>query len=231
MSNENVAAPETAMTGEILTELFRRVLQAMSRFHHRRGHARHAQGHVLDILRERAPMSQRDLMETLNVRSASLSEILAKLERNGCITRERSELDNRGFILHATEQGRAMAEERRKGYLENAETIFAPLSDAERRQLGEFLQKIITYLEKDAPGQGAGHGHGHGSGYRRGRGRHGHDEEHGHGRDRCGQDGEYGHARHGHAHGSALRHEHHWLFPDGLFPGEENQARDDENYT
>jgi DNA-binding MarR family transcriptional regulator len=197
MSNENADTP--AMTGEILTGLFRRVLQAMSRFHHRRGHARHAQGHVLDILRERAPMSQRDLMETLNVRSASLSEILAKLERNGFIARERSERDNRGFILHATEQGRAMAEERGKEYLENAETIFAPLSDAERRQLGEFLQKIISSLEKDAPEEDAEHGHG--SGHRRGH--HAHGEEHGHGRH--GQDDEHGHAHHGHAHGSALR--------------------------
>jgi DNA-binding MarR family transcriptional regulator len=208
MSNENAAAPETAMTGEMLTELFRRVLKGMSRFHHRQGHARHAQGHVLNILRERAPMSQRDLMETLNVRSASLSEILAKLERNGCITRERSELDNRGFILHATEQGRAMAEERRKEYLENAETIFAPLSAAERRQLGEFLQKIISSLEQDAPGQDAEHGHG--AGHRHGHGRHGHGEEHDHGRD-CyeghGEEHEHGrdpcghYGEHGHGHG------------------------------
>jgi DNA-binding MarR family transcriptional regulator len=205
MTHENADTSETAMTGETLAGLFRRALKAMFRSRHRRGHAQHAQGHALSILKEKAFMSQRDLMETLNVRSASLSEILAKLERNGFITRERSEQDNRGFILYATEQGRAMAEEHKKEYLEHAETIFAPLSAAERRQLGELLEKIITPLEKDASGQdaehGHGHGHGHGFGHRR------HDEEHD--PDRCGQGEEHGHGHHGHARWSASRNEHH----------------------
>ncbi|MDR1920676.1 MAG: MarR family transcriptional regulator [Candidatus Adiutrix sp.] len=169
----------------------------MSRYHHNRGNTQHAQAHVLAVLKEREPMSQRDLMEMLNVRSASLSEILAKLERNGFTARERSDQDKRNFIISVTEQGRAMAEEHKKEHLKNAEAIFAPLSDVERQQLGELLEKIIMSLEKDDPEHDMEHEHGFG--HRRGRGHHGGGEEHDH----------HGHERHGHSRRDASRQEHH----------------------
>ncbi|MDR1946557.1 MAG: MarR family winged helix-turn-helix transcriptional regulator [Desulfovibrio sp.] len=177
MTNENGVIFENSATGEALTRLFRRALKAISRAHHSRGHTRHAQGHVLAVLKEKETMNRRDLMDGLNVRSASMSEILAKLERNGFIIRERSDQDKRNFIISITEQGRAMAEKHMKEHLENAEAVFAPLSDAERRQLGKLLKKIITPLEKDDAGHDAAHEHGFG--HRHGHGRHRRDEEHG----------------------------------------------------
>jgi len=50
---------------------------------------------VLAIVRERGGMSQRELLDLLDVRSASLSEVLAKLERNGLIARRRDDADRR----------------------------------------------------------------------------------------------------------------------------------------
>jgi DNA-binding MarR family transcriptional regulator len=194
MTNENSITLETTMSGEALVGLFRRALKAMSRAHHNRGNTQHAQAKVLAILKEREPMSQRDLMEMLNVRSASLSEILAKLERNDLITRERSDQDKRNFIISVTEQGRVMAEEHKKEHLKNAEAIFAPLSEVERRQLGGLLEKIITSLEKDAPDHDAEHEHGFGH-------RHGH---HGHG----GKHDEPAHEHSRHDHRGISRHEH-----------------------
>ncbi|MDR1936139.1 MAG: MarR family transcriptional regulator [Candidatus Accumulibacter sp.] len=197
MTNENSITLATTITGEALLGLFRRALKSMSRSRHNRGNTQHAQTHVLAILKEKEPMSQRDLMEMLDVRSASLSEILEKLEQNGFITRERSDQDKRNFTISATEQGRAMVEEHKKEHLKNAEAIFTPLSEVERQQLGELLEKIVTSLEKDDSGHDVEHEHGFG--HRSGRGHHEGDEEHDH----------HGHEHHGHGHRGASRQEQH----------------------
>jgi DNA-binding MarR family transcriptional regulator len=175
MANENTNMPESAMTGEVLIGLFRRALKVMSRAHHSHGHTQHAQAHVLAILKEKEPMSQRELIEMLNVRSASMSEILAKLERNSFITRERSDQDKRNFIISVTEQGRAIADGHKKEYQENAEAIFAHLSAAERQKLGELLEKIIIALENNTLSNDTAHEYGFGH---RGHGHHEHNEEH-----------------------------------------------------
>jgi DNA-binding MarR family transcriptional regulator len=152
-SNENNVMSETGISGETLLRLFRMAVRAVARAHHRQGNTQHAQGHVLAILTAQGPMSQHELMATLAVRSASLSEILAKLERNGLVSRERSEQDKRSFIISVSPQGREMAEEHKREHLKSAAAIFAPLSAAEQRQLREILQKIIAALDQDAPGR------------------------------------------------------------------------------
>jgi DNA-binding MarR family transcriptional regulator len=197
---------EGQITGEALLGLFRRFLKAMSRYHHTHGSTQHAQGHVLAILKERENMGQRHLMEMLNVRSASLSEILAKLERNGLIARERSDQDKRNFIISVTEEGRAMAEEHKAERHKNAETIFASLSDAERGHLAELLGKILISLEKDHPDHAAENEHGFG--YRGRPGHHRANEEGGqHGHEGCGQE-HHGHDGHSHGRRGASRQEH-----------------------
>ena len=67
---------------------FARASRMMARSFHRRAHAHHAQEHVLSIIREQGPMKQSALLELLDVRSSSLSEVLGKLERNGLIERQ-----------------------------------------------------------------------------------------------------------------------------------------------
>lgn len=176
---------EGPMTGGRLLGLFRRAAGGMARAHHSRGHAQHAQARVLALLLEREPMSQRDLMELLHVRSASLSELLVKLERGGFIARERSADDRRNYIITVTEQGREAAARHRAEYGENADALFAALSEEEREQLGRLLGKLALALAEHEQGherghgrdarQGRGFGRGHGRAF--GRSRHGHDAE------------------------------------------------------
>jgi DNA-binding MarR family transcriptional regulator len=159
LTDEKNVKSETSTPGETLLKLFHNALRAMARAHHRRGNAQHAQGYVLALLKAKGPISQHDLLETLDVRSASLSEILAKLERNGLVNRERAERDKRGFIISVTEQGRNAAEEHKREHLKSAAAIFAPLSAEEQRRLGEILQKIIAALEKEDSGRDADYEH------------------------------------------------------------------------
>jgi DNA-binding MarR family transcriptional regulator len=209
MSENNAAA---GVSSENLAVLFHRAVNFMVRAHHHHGHAEHAQMRVLALLRDRNSMSQRELQEMLNVRSASLSEILGKLEHRGFIGRRHDERDKRNFIVTVTGRGSAVVAAGEDVRRKSDEALFASLSGEERQQLAELLDKIIRALEKSASGHGRHHDHG--AGHRHGRGRHGHD---GHG-------AWHGHGRAHHTHGAATTPRRPQTYggkeqkPDGLEP-------------
>lgn len=147
MNDENSNA--TPYNNEDLAFMFRRASRMMARTYHRRSHAHHAQEHVLSIIREQGPIKQADLLELLDVRSSSLSEVLGKLQRNGLIERQRNEQDKRSFVISATGGGKMSDSMRPGGGRESAEALFACLDTVERRQLGDILNKIIDSLQHD----------------------------------------------------------------------------------
>lgn len=184
---------DNPVTGETLMGQFRRFGRAMARARHHDGHANHAQAHILATLMEQNPMTQRELMDVLGVRSASLSEILAKLERGGLVSRERDERDRRGVVVELKDAGREEIERLMRDRRERADAMFDALTDEERDQLHTLLGKVAERLEAnfgpDAPDRD-GHGHG------------GHHHHHGHGH------GPGGRCRHGgHQHGDTGDHE------------------------
>lgn len=155
---------------EMLASLFHRAAKLMMRAHHRQGHAEHAQMRVLAILKQNEPISQRELLDILNVRSASLSELLGKLEHRNLIRRNRDGQDKRSVIITLTEQGSAAAAAAESARRQSFDAIFATLSEDERTQFAGALRKIITSMEQHLVEH---HTHGeHGGGHMRG---HGHD--------------------------------------------------------
>lgn len=207
IEQNNSASPRTG--GEELFMLFRGVLKHMARLHHHghgHGPGRHAQRHVLAILRERGSLNQRELMGMLNVRSASLSELLGKLERHGLVRRERDEQDRRNFVISPTEAGNMAFSEHESERREQAEQVFAALDAEERASLAGLLEKLARSLEADESARGChaedgehGHGpHGHWKS-----GHHGHPE----GRERHGH--YHHHERHREGHGLHGQHERH----------------------
>lgn len=177
------ASPVT--DGVELAELFHRVARLMARRGCGGPHGRHAQARVLRLLRERGPMRQGELLEMLDVRSASLSELLAKLERNGRIARERDDRDRRGFVVRVidnpAETGGFDApgepdesnESNESGMVAGGSedpgcSSFAGLDEDERAQLRGLLLKLAATLEADPlrAGPRGGHGRRHGDGPR-----------------------------------------------------------------
>ena len=65
--------------------------------------------HVLKTLLTQGGMTQRELLEQLHTSSASLSEVLGKLEREGLVERGRSMADKRQLEVSLTEAGRDAA--------------------------------------------------------------------------------------------------------------------------
>jgi DNA-binding MarR family transcriptional regulator len=172
--------PPPAASSETLAELFYRTVTLIARASHHHGHTEHAQMRVLALLRDRHSMNQSELLEMFHVRSASLSEIVGKLEQRGFIERERAVQDRRNFVLTITGQGSAAATANEDARRNSMEALFASLSREERQHLAELLDKIVRDLGKGTSEPSRHHApevrHQHG------RGQLGHFGRHGHGR-------------------------------------------------
>ena len=134
---------------EHLLYLFHRAAKWMVRGHFHHDAVRHAQGHILSVLGDAKNVSQRELQERLHVRSASLSELLIKLEKSGAIVRRRSEKDKRNFLLQLTTQGRVELAEQHRRRQRSAERLFSVLNEAERESLAVLLTRLLDAWEAE----------------------------------------------------------------------------------
>ena len=130
------------------------------------------QGRILSLLKMEPEMSQKKLSFLLGIRPQSMAELLAKLEQNGYIVRKQSEQDRRSLDIQLTEKGKEAAEpnENSPEGDRNPDEMFGCLNEAEQKQLGNYLDRVIQGLQADLPEDGAcfkHHLHGH-------HGRHGH---------------------------------------------------------
>ena len=155
-----------------------------------RGHSPHrGQGRALTLLKMKPEISQRELTYLLNMSKQSVAELMAKLEKNGYITREPSEADKRGMTIKLTEEGAKVGTYTDDNTLET-EKVFGCLNDDELAAFSDYLERIIKQYEEQFPdedfekrrqmmesfmeahGHGFEHDHHHYHGRGRGRGRH-----------------------------------------------------------
>ncbi len=99
---------------------------------------------------DRGCMSQRELARRLDIRSASVSELLAKMEESGLIKRMPDPHDRRVVLVRLTEKGRNeakhVADQRKKAN----EDLFAVLDDEEKDQLESILDKLTGFWQGDS---------------------------------------------------------------------------------
>lgn len=112
-----------------------------------------SQHRVLYLLYRHGNMTQRELMNFRGIRSASLSEILGKMEENGFVVRDRSPRDRRKVLITLTRSGIHEAERFGKERRETAEYLFQSLEDEQKRQLGAALELLIESWREDSPVQ------------------------------------------------------------------------------
>lgn len=103
----------------------------------------HGMGRVLSTLNDNGDTCQASLARELDIRPQSLSEVLVRLEEDGCITRQPSPTDKRQTIVGITEQGRTRVAEFRKRHRERAKAFLAPLTEEEKDDLARLLDKLI----------------------------------------------------------------------------------------
>jgi DNA-binding MarR family transcriptional regulator len=115
-------------------------------------HAKRGQQHILSILHEKEGLTQRELTDIVDVRSASLSELLGKIESDGYIVRGKNERDRRNVDIALTEAGKEAASHMQSSRSAAIKELFGSLSAEEQEQLSALLEKLLTQWKQSRPG-------------------------------------------------------------------------------
>lgn len=107
-----------------------------------------SQQRILIILEESEEITQRDLTKRLGIKPGSASEILAKLEHAGLITRKTNKNDRRTVNILLTEYGRQLALEAKQRRKQRHKEMFSCLSEDEKTTLLALLKTIHTDWSK-----------------------------------------------------------------------------------
>jgi MarR family transcriptional regulator, lower aerobic nicotinate degradation pathway regulator len=99
---------------------------------------------VLTSLSEQGQASQAELGRRLSIDRSDLHALLAEMEDDMLVVRVRDDQDRRRNVVTLTRAGRA-ALARLDQRIDAAQAaLLAPLSEAERRQFGRLLQKVLA---------------------------------------------------------------------------------------
>jgi DNA-binding MarR family transcriptional regulator len=103
---------------------------------------------VLSTLAESGPLTQIELATTMAIDRTAMVYLLDDLEQRALVERVRSPRDRRAFLIHLTPGGRD-AQRRAAAALHGAaETLLAPLDEAERRHLVDLLARIAAHWQQ-----------------------------------------------------------------------------------
>lgn len=113
------------------------------------------QGRILAALKLKDGIATRELAYVLGIRVPSLNEALSKLENAGHIVREPDPRDRRVQLITLTDSGRALTGQLGEGEPEG-DNIFEVLTEQERANLSDYLDKLIARIHEDLPDLEAG---------------------------------------------------------------------------
>jgi DNA-binding MarR family transcriptional regulator len=100
------------------------------------------QGRILAMLKLHDGVSTRDLSYLLGIRTSSLNEALAKLERAGLTRREPSDADRRVMLVKLTDKGRTAEQQETE-----PPDIYSCLTAQEQATLSSYLDRVIAALD------------------------------------------------------------------------------------
>ena len=113
------------------------------------------QGRILAALKLKDGIATRELAYVLGIRVPSLNEALSKLENAGHIVREPDPRDRRVQLITLTDSGRALTGQLGEGE-PKGDNIFEVLTEQERANLSDYLDKLIARMHEDLPDLEAG---------------------------------------------------------------------------
>ncbi|MFR1213489.1 MAG: MarR family winged helix-turn-helix transcriptional regulator [Acutalibacteraceae bacterium] len=102
------------------------------------------QGRLLVLLHKKGTLTQRELIEITQRRSATLSEQLAGMEKAGYITRTKNPLDNRNIDVSLTVLGEQAAIEAEQARAELADHVFGTLQERRKDAVRNYTIKAIS---------------------------------------------------------------------------------------
>lgn len=124
---------------QILTQRFCRCAHLLM---HRQGKGR-GRLRVLSVLERHGAITQRELADRLDIRPASVSELLMKMESSGLVVRFPNPEDGRAVLVELSKSGHEQAKQSFAHRGEIDGSLFAALDDEEKEALGKILDKLI----------------------------------------------------------------------------------------
>lgn len=105
------------------------------------------QNRLLRILARQEGSSQKELAQRMNIRPASLSELLKKLNQKGYLSKKQNTDDRRITNYFLTDSGKSYISSMQDERKQLGEELFATLSLTEKEQLHQILNKLALQLE------------------------------------------------------------------------------------
>ena len=111
---------------------------------------------ILTVLYRDGDMTQKDLLTKTKNTSASLSEMVSKLEAKGLVERTRVDKDRRQTLLSLTKEGRNQAKEVQETIDSFEAQALSVLSDEEKVTFCAYLDRLVAHwdtINKDEKGE------------------------------------------------------------------------------
>lgn len=102
-----------------------------------------SQGFALHELDTEAGLSQRDLADRLQLEKSTVSRMVAQMENQGLVVRERDAGNRRYYRIHLTAKGRALHSRMRRTAHRQYEQWVAAISPEEREALQTGLSALV----------------------------------------------------------------------------------------
>ena len=102
------------------------------------------QAGILTMVTESGPMTQKALGDALRIDRTTMVALIDDLEDKGYVTRQRHPRDRRAFLVQPTAAGGAAKTAAIRILDEQQRRYLAPLTPAERQQLGALLKRLHT---------------------------------------------------------------------------------------
>ncbi|GCE22327.1 MarR family transcriptional regulator [Dictyobacter kobayashii] len=96
-------------------------------------------------------LSQRALMDALQLTGGTISVRIDRLERDGIVERLPDPLDQRGVLVRLTTTGERLFEQVAPLHLANEDRLLSALNQEERTQLADLLRILLLSFDKIAP--------------------------------------------------------------------------------
>ena len=106
-----------------------------------------AVGRLMECVAANPGVSSRELCEALDVRPSSLSEMLARAESDGLITRAADENDRRVQRVSLSEKGRARVAEMETARNEDAKKKTSCLTEEEKERFCNYCNRLSEHIE------------------------------------------------------------------------------------
>ncbi|MFE1905728.1 winged helix DNA-binding protein [Streptomyces gardneri] len=107
---------------------------------------------VMALLHDLGPQMKTALATRLDMNASDLVKIVNDLDRAGHVECVRDTVDRRRVVVALTDEGRTALAELSADIASTDDEVLAPLSPAERAQLGSLLRRVHRHLEPAPPG-------------------------------------------------------------------------------